>query len=334
MSIEKHIDFFTKGYCSVDSIEEFMEGDIAEYISRVYGPMRYTVDYRPNFIKVFQLDGKYIISDNLFYDRFPIAEYCGNIVPANLDYHTAIDHRGGNSAAGARLAHHGFVTSHLDLSKHLYDSVTGAYYINADFELECDVFNMQTENAYPANVPATVEQQSFKITAEYYNAIMTGDKWYALPYLEEHRHLSKANIENAFKDNYTISNSTNHRTYLQKMTKGDSMSRHIDSNVSGVNNYLVNGITWVCEGEFKGRDLVLGHRSPQDLMNLIKESLTTTTMDAYGATPVDYTDTDTIHPFTGGTVYVNSFNPYFYHGVTPLEGTGSVYTIINDFQPR
>jgi hypothetical protein len=56
-------------------------------------------------------------------------------------------------------------------------------------------------------------------------------------------------------------------------------------------------------------------------------------LEAYGLEPKNYSDTAMVKPESFKTVLVNSFNPIFYHGVAELEGTGSVYTIINDFQP-
>lgn len=329
----KHIEFFTTGYCDVNSIEEFMDGPICEYISRVFGTLRYTVNPRPNFIKVFEIDGGYRISDNLFYDRFPHAKYCGSIVPPTLDHWVAVDERGGNSPAGRSLDQNGYIETVVDIDDNLYNSITNSYYINSDFELECDISSMQTAGKYVADAPIDMEQQSFKITAEYYNAIMCGDKWHTLPFLEPFRDASKSHLASLFEGNYTISNCGNERTYLQKMTKGDSMCRHTDSSVSGVNGYLINGISWVTEGEFSGRELVMGYRSEEDLGRLITEALAMDNLDTYGTAPVGYTDTGSVVPSTGKTMYVNSFNPFYYHGVEALVGAGAVYTIINDFQP-
>lgn len=333
-SIDKHISLFTQGYCSVVSPEEFLAGEICLFLSKVYGKIVYSNKPRPNFLKIFRHGDRYVITENLFYDRFPNVEYMGSFVPECLDYDTRQDERGGSSPVGRALANLGYAVKYTPLSPALIQTVKSRTYIDSDFELEIDVVEQQMDGVYKSDFPANLPEQLFQITAEYYNAIMSGDKWHKLDFLDEHSKINKKDIEYMFKDNLTLGAANNERTCLQRMVEGNSMSRHFDSNTSGVDNYLFNTITWVCEGTFSGRELVCGKRSKEDLSNWINGALSATSnLEAYGLNPVDYTDTCVISPENFKTVLVNSFNPMFYHGVNPLLGKGSVFTIINDFQP-
>ena len=334
-NIYDHISLFTNGYCCVKSIDEFMNSDIALFISKVYGKLTYTQRPRTNFLKVFKDSSGFVISENVFYDRFPSAEYIGSIVPECLDYDTRHDERGGNSPAGRALADVGYIIKYTPLSPATVDAITGSHYIDSDFELETDVVERQTEGKFKSDEPAGLEKQLFQITAEYYNAIMSGKKWHKLEFLNEHAAINKLDVEYLCRDNATLCNTNNSRTCLQRMVNGNSMSRHFDSNTSGVDNYLFNSITWVCQGDYKGRELILGRRDEEDVVAWLNGALDAKgNMEAYGLEPVHYTDTCVLHPESFKTVMVNSFNPVFYHGVNELKGTGAVYTIINDFQPR
>lgn len=333
--LTQHLSLFTNGYCEVSDIDQFLNGEIALFLSKVYGQLVYSEEPRPNFLKVFKTPNGFVITENVFYDRFPSRHYVASINPKCLDYRTEKDERGGASPLGKALAHSGYAIKYSRLSPSTVEQIGTRYYLSSEFDVESNIVSAQTNGQLHSERPADLDKQLFQITAEYYNAIMLGDKWHRLSFLDEHISDNKKDIEYLFHDNYTLRNTCNERSCLQRMTHGNAMSRHFDSNTSGVDNYLFNSITWLTEGEFTGRELVLGYRSPSDLADWLRGALDANdNQDAYGKVPADYKDTAIIAPESFKTALVNSFNPMFYHGVNELQGTGSVYTIINDFQPR
>jgi hypothetical protein len=333
-TLGEHIELFTHGYCKTKTVADFLESEIALFIGKVYGKLTYTHLPRPNFLKVFVSNNEFVITENIFYDRFPGVEYIGSIVPGALDYDTERDERGGSSPLGKLLANAGYALKGTEVSASTMDKMLSRFYISSEFDVEGDIVEQQTGGQFKSDKPAELDKQQFQITAEYYNSIVAGDKWHRLDFLDEHVLANKRDISYLFHDNHTISNADNNRSCLQRMTDGNAMSRHFDSNTSGVDNYLFNSITWITEGEFKGRELILGKRSTDDLMEWLDGALNAKdNLEAYGLEPKNYSDTAMVKPESFKTVLVNSFNPIFYHGVAELEGTGSVYTIINDFQP-
>ena len=117
------------------------------------------------------------------------------------------------------------------------------------------------------------------------------------------------------------------------MGLGNSMMRHSDSNTSGEDNFLMTSITWLCDEEFlstknSGRELILGKRTKTDLMRYLN---TCDNYGKYGDEPIDYIDLDKIKPYDYKTIVINSFNPFFYHGVEETT-KGKVYSIITEYR--
>ena len=335
-SVERphHIELFTKGFCQVTSIDDFLNSQIGCFISKVYGKLHYSEQPRTNFLKVFRQGASLYVSENLFYDRFPGVQYLGSIVPECLNYLTKVDERGGDSPIGRMLGDFGYAIKHTPMKPSTVDWVKNRFYIDCDFDIETEVSEQQTDHNFKALAPADAKKQLFQITAEYYNAIMSGDKWHALSFLKEYEETNKKDIQFLFSGNRTLGVAKNERTCLQRMENGNSMFRHFDSNTSGYDNYLINVITWVCQGDFRGRELVLGKRSEADLDKWLMDAINAKdNMDSYSLEPQEYNDTCTVAPESFKSVIINSFNPVFYHGVNELVGSGFVYTITNDFQP-
>lgn len=318
----KYFDLFTNGYCEAVSPYLFINSEVGVYLSKVYGTLHYSEEPRPNFLNVHFDGNNYWISEGLFYDRFPEKDYIGSIVPEPMNYKTEINHRGGQSPLGKAIAHFGYAIKYSSLSNQTLSNIHQTDFLDSPFD-----------GNYKSEMHGECAQM-FQVTLELQNYKIAGLPWKHVSILEEWIRSNKEDVEYLFRDNYSMCNANNEQSYLQRMVDGHFMARHFDSDVSGSDNYLYNAVTWITEGEFSGRELILGKRTPDDMISWIKNSLSATdNPEVYGKEPTDFKDTALITPESFKTILINSFNPIFYHGVNPMKGTGSVYTIINDFQP-
>lgn len=328
----KHINFFTKGYCEADSAEDFINGEVGRLLQEIHGELKFTFNNRPNFINVYHDGNKMFIGEALFYDFLPDMFLLGSIVPEYLDFETKERNRGGDNSFGYALSRFGYIVKHTPLPSETIQGVKSMDF----FEHTCGS-KSTLEAPKEDGVVRVDHHHSYEMTYEYFNADENKIKNYCTKEVKPFIFRSRTEFTEMFKGNYLLSTAFNPKTWIQRTTKGHSLSPHFDGNFNKGLSPYVNATTWICDGDFEGREFIAGKRTEQDLINWISKALSSTDLadsSVHELSPEDYIETLSLKPETGKTALINSFNPLFYHGVNTHLGGAPVYSIINDFQLR
>jgi hypothetical protein len=303
-----NLDFFTKQWVGVESVEEFLNSDAAKFYEQMFGELMYTEENCTNFINVHKFGKHYIISDGIYAELFPNHTKTGSIIPKSLFKKTKKNHTGGRNYHGLMLAQKGFtIIPWVHNWDSLYENLEeGEWFPHHDdyeegaFDLENKYFKF--EDVKTKTLPPMVQQFSFH-------------QDYAMrTVLDGNDFLSSRPTE----------------VVVQRMVEGQGAPRHYDSDVNGKFVLAIAGINWFTEGEFAGRELVGGVRTEEDLRQWLRHVFSEKNNPYYEEkAPEKYTDYFTLKPQPGMTVLVNSINPYFQHGVNVLYSGNPIYSIIH-----
>lgn len=294
-------ELFTQGYCKFDR-ESFENSDAFKYLNKIHD-LVYSEEPVVNFLHVYEVMGITVIADVTFYPVFeqePISGY----VPRSMYKIEEKWHKPEPTLFGNLMHTLGFFATEVDSRYNDdYDShkwklgseIDPSSYGNEDNKNDCMYCIGGKDESF---VPGHARTTSINV-------------------------FSKAN--ELFKGNKFLEHITYGNVTYQMMTKGFSMERHLDAE-EGV---AVTNITYNVPPEgISGRELVVGKWRPGKEFNQWMANDPGSHIFNYNPEECDIVD---IKPKTGVSVFINSLNPAFYHGVKPMTSDGRVYSIINNF---
>ena len=292
---------FTQGYCRFDR-KSFEDSDAFRYLHKTHD-LVYSEEPVINFLHVYNIMGVLVISDVSFYSTFeqePVAGY----VPRSMYKIEDKWCKPKPSDFGSCMHTMGFYVTEVESSYvddyprfkwKLGSEIDPSSYGNEDNKYDCSYCVGDNGESF---VPLHARTTSINVFV---------------------------NAGELFKGNKFLESITYGNVTYQMMSKGYSMERHLDAE-EGV---AITNITYGAPPEgVLGRELVVGKWNPGVDFNKWMANDPGSHIFNYNTEECDIT---TIPPRTGLSVYINSLNPAFYHGVKPMISDGRVYSIINNF---
>ncbi len=306
-------ELFSKGYAEVDSLEEWENSETYCYVSSIYNKLIKRDKTSPNFINVYERNGKLLIVDNVFYDRFPLLTPIASYVPETLDYDTDKWEKGSRLPFAVTLDKYGYFVSYQD-SEFKDDHPDEMFHLGIDKR--------------PGG-----RGQKIGYSLDYLIARSPDFEKFIHPRVNSILMKGYNNMIELAHDNFSLTRCTNFNPSYQKMVKGYRMDRHIDTNAGDA--FTVTYISYQMDQaqRIEGREILFGKRSEKDLNRWIDDQNRSDILpDDDISSPEMFEDYAWIKPRHGLTLYVNSWNPIFYHGINKLESDSKVYTVINNFK--
>jgi hypothetical protein len=294
-------ELFTNGHCPFDR-ESFENSDAYKYLNRIHD-LVYSEEPVVNFLHVYKLNGELIIADVAFFADFDLTPVAG-YVPRSM-YKTEKDWiRPVPTAFGRKMHNEGFYVAEVESTYiddyHRYNWELGSEidpssYGNSDNKYDCAYCVGTSGDSF---VPGHARSTSIEV-------------------------LSKAN--ELFRGNKFLEGITYGNVTYQMMSRGYSMERHLDAE-EGV---AITNITYNAPPEgVIGRELVVGKWNFGEEFDVWMGNDPGSHIFNSNSSDCDIA---MIPPRSGISVFINSINPAFYHGVNLMVSEGRVYSIINNF---
>lgn len=302
------LDYFENQWVAVDKPEDFLFSRPAKFFRQMFGELIYTEENTTNFINVHKFQDKYIMSDGIYAEQFPHHKKIGTVLPKDMFVRYPQNYTGGHTTVGEMLAKKGFAIipwgNEYDM---IYDNLEqGEWYLH-DKDHEGGISDMANEYFKFEDVKTESLPSVVSTFSKNQDVI----------------------LRRAVRGNHFLENKTT-EVIVQRMTEGQGVPRHYDSDVNGEFVLAVAAINWFTKDEFAGRELVGGIRSLGDLEEWLRYASTQKGKKHYQEkAPNKYTDFFTLKPQSGITVLVNSINPHFQHGVNILYAGNPIYSIIH-----
>lgn len=310
----KCIDFFTEGVTTVETLDEFLNSTVGKYLQTIFGEFEYIeTPYKKldiNFIHVLKGVNGLMIFDNIFTAFTKAIDHLqvGYLFPKKYKYLITEGqmHEAAINPVGTSLARLGYGVTWRPQTEYLLQE-------------------LRKQKWMP--IPKTVfdSEKNYDVIEEY-----AADQQITLPFLKNEIHGYHHMTSHTFTDNKLISNCLpNWQSRAQRMTNGSSLVPHFDSDKD--EPYLMSALTWIIDSNnFTGRELVCGKRSVEELSQFLEEYVNNPYFNAYNMEIKNHEELIKIRPAIGLNVYVNTYNPLFYHAVTEMKGDGAIYTIVHD----
>jgi hypothetical protein len=330
----KGIDLFINQATLFADFDDFFRSAPGVYLEKVYGELEFHPEAKSGLLKVsVSKSGKFIISESCYYDFEVDGDPIGYIYPASAWKlaRCPLD----RSQHGVVMSRSGVVMSYIELGRKIQDRLkTGEYEIHTpqdDHERITESHQLATSSVAERNesVHETYQILKTKPDEPYYwsNGHMIPE------FFDDVAYLNRINVEGSFKFNPWIVGSENNDIAIQRMMNGDEISRHSDTIPNGTDRHILYTIHWVTEGDFIGRELIVGKRTRGDLIRYIDSCLNEQdNFSGYCSVPQEFQDTITIKPENCRGAILNAFNPIYYHGVAEMKIGAPVYTISDHFK--
>jgi hypothetical protein len=329
----KGIDLFINQATLFADFDDFFRSAPGVYLSRIYGELDFHPEAKSGLLKVsVTKSGKFIISESCYYDYNVDGDPIGYIYPASAENLSRCELQ--RNQNGVVISRSGVVMDYIELGKSIRDRIIfGDYETHTpedDHDKITDSHRLATNIvAYRKGIHETYQILKTKPGEPYYwsNGHMIPE------FFDDVAYLNRINIEGRFGFNPWIIGSENNDISVQRMISGDAIDRHSDTIPNGTDRHILYSIHWVTNGDFIGRELIVGKRTRKDLIRYIKSCLNDQdNTTGYCSVPMEYKDTFTIKPETNTGVVLNAFNPIYYHGVKAMEIGAPVYTISDHFK--
>jgi hypothetical protein len=307
-------ELFSQGYVELNSIDEFLKSATYCYIGSIYNGLVYREEPRPNFLNVYHVDGKVLVVDNIFYDRFPDLTPVACLVPPVLDYPVEQWQKGSRTPFSAAMDKYGVFVSYQD---------------NEFKDDHGEEFWKRGIDKRPEN-----RKQKEGYTLDYLIARDPNDgSKFISPRINQIVLEGYCNLLEFVGNNYSLTHTTHNNSAYQQMVKGYRMDRHIDTNKGDC--FVMTYISYQMDERQKieGREIFFGRRTEEDLQRWMENHNRSDVLsDDDTSTPETFEDYLWVKPRHGLTLYVNSWNPIFYHGINQMTSDTKIYTVINNFK--
>lgn len=324
---EIYLDIFNKGYTLLEDPNKFISSSLGRYLSMVYGDLFYTEEPCSNFLNVYRSSEGLILSDSLFFDRFPDKEIVGKIIPKKIFKKLKRDERGGQSESGKKLSKDGYIIFDFDMnSEILHDCLSLDY---KDMEHKSynfkHIFQASKNVCHDINIEK--EEDIINIIREKGSQIDKTENSFS------HTHNVLENVTNLMADNYFMSNNLKTYTEMHRMVRGNVLDCHIDAHPTGYDDYYMTHVTWYSTSYFEGRDLYCGIRDNEDFLKIFKNGLKWASHEGK-YNPENYQVKFKFKPENNKAVLLNTFNPLMCHGVTEMVSGDPVYSLICNLRAK
>lgn len=327
----KGIDLFTKNLVMFLDLDELYSSPVFAYLEKVYGKIIFSDQANSGLLKVNKLNsGKIIISENCYYDYMVEGLTIGYLFPEKNKNISLIKQICNPSLRS--LSKFGFILSHMYFDSDLKKIITEGEYLNQNPSEDLK----KIKESHNLNQESHTNREGVLETYSYLN-YPENEKYeshgYNIPVkLLEWSFQNKENSKNLLPSPW-IEFSKNNDISVQRMITGNEIPRHTDTLPNGTDRHMLYSIHWITLSPFIGRELVVGKRTKKDLIEYLSNCLENQNNDTgYCSIPNEFEDTLKLKPEDSKGIYLNAFNPIFYHGVEKMILGDCVYTISDHFK--